>query len=137
MTETRRIRALSRSTRQRLGLRTALGRHPLRLIVLDDPWDGLDPDDARWLSSMLETKRDRGAAIVLSSPRLSDLAGVCDKYLFLTGTTPVLVRAHDISRSGTVTAEQLLSAFDRCRDHPTTAIALTDGLVRSRGGEQS
>ena len=88
MTETRRIRSLSRSTRQRLGLRTALGRHPLRLIVLDDPWDGLDPDATRWLSSTLETKRDRGAAVVLSSPRLSDLAGICDKYLFLTGTTP-------------------------------------------------
>jgi hypothetical protein len=68
---------------------------------------------------------------VLSSPRLSDLAGICDKYLFLTGTTPMLVRAHEISRSGAVTAEQLLHAFDRCRDQPTTAIALTDGRVGS------
>jgi ABC-2 type transport system ATP-binding protein len=130
MTEARPIRALSRSTRQRLGLRTALGRHPLHLIVLDDPWDGLDPDASRWLSSTLETKRDRGAAVVLSSPRLSDLAGICDKYLFLASTTPMLVRAHEISRSGTVTPQQLLDAFDRCRDHPTTAIALTGGPVR-------
>lgn len=136
MTEARRIRSLSRSTRQRLGLRTALGRHPLRLIVLDDPWDGLDPDATRWLSSTLESKRDRGAAVVLSSPRLSDLAGICDKYLFLTGTTPTLVRAHEISRSGAVTAEQLLEAFDRCRDQPTTAIALRDGRVRSSESDE-
>jgi ABC-2 type transport system ATP-binding protein len=127
VTDQRRIRALSRSTRQLLGLRTALGRHPLRLIVLDDPWEGLDPDATRWLSATLEAKRDRGAAVVLSSPRLHDLAGVCDKYLFLTGAVPTLVRAHDIARSGLVSAEQLVDAFDRARDHATGTIALTDG----------
>ena len=129
MMESRRIRALSRSTRQRLGLRTALGRHPLRLIVLDDPWEGLDLDATRWLSSALELKRDRGAAIVLSSHRLPDLAGICDKYLFLTGAVPTVVRAHDIARSGMVTAEQLLEAFDRCREQPTAVVAASDGLA--------
>jgi len=127
MTDRRRIRALSRSTRQLLGLRTALGRHPLRLIVLDEPWEGLDPDATRWLSATLEAKRDRGAAVVLSSHRLHDLAGVCDKYLFLTGAVPTLVRAHDLAPSGLVSAEQLVDAFDRARDHATAAIALTDG----------
>ena len=71
------IRALSRGTRQLLGLRTVLGRQPLGLIVLDEPWEALDPDAARWLSTALETKRDRGAALVLSSHRLHDLAGFC------------------------------------------------------------
>jgi ABC-type multidrug transport system ATPase subunit len=132
MTERRRIRSLSRSMRQLLGLRTALGRHPLRLVVLDDPWEGLDPDATRWLGSTLEAKRDRGAAVVLSSPRLADLAGLCDKYLFLTGTVPLLLRAHEIARTGTVSAEQLLEAFHRSREHPTAAIALTDGLARYR-----
>ena len=77
--ESRRLRTLSRGTRQLLGLRTVLGRHPLGLIVLDEPWEGLDPDAGRWLSTMLETKRDRGAAVVLSSHRLHDLAGLCDR----------------------------------------------------------
>ena len=74
-----------------------------------------------------EAKRDRGAAIVLSSHRLHDLAGLCDKYLFLTGAVPALVRAHEIARSGLVSAEQLIDAFDRARDHATAAIALSDG----------
>ena len=127
MTDRRRIRALSRSTRQLLGLRTALGRHPLRLIVLDEPWEGLDPDATRWLSATLEAKRDRGAAVVLSSHRLHDLAGLCDKYLFLTGAVPALMRAHEIAQSGLVSAEQLIDAFDRARNQATTAIARTDG----------
>jgi ABC-type multidrug transport system ATPase subunit len=125
--ERRRIRTLSRGTRQLLGLRTVLSRPHLGLVVLDEPWEALDVDGSRWLSRTLDAKRDRGAAIVLSSHRLHDLAGVCDKYLFLTGAVPTLVRAHEIARSGLVSADQLIVAFDRARDHATTAIALTDG----------
>jgi ABC-type multidrug transport system ATPase subunit len=109
------IRALSRGTRQLLGLRTVLGRQPLGLIVLDEPWEALDPDAARWLSTTLETKRDRGAALVLSSHRLHDLAGFCDSYLFLLPHSARLVHAHDISPAGPVTAAQLADVFDKLR----------------------
>jgi ABC-type multidrug transport system ATPase subunit len=115
MAERRRLRLLSRGTRQLLGLRTALGRQQLRLVVLDEPWEGLDPDAARWLSTMLETKRDRGAAVVLSSHRLHDLAGLCDAYLFLFNQTATLMKAHEISSVGPVTAATLIDAFDRLR----------------------
>ncbi len=111
----RRLRALSRGTRQMLGVRTVLGRQPAGLIVLDEPWEGLDPDAARWLSAALETKRDRGAAIVLSSHRLHDLAGLCDAYLFLFASRAVLLQAHEISPVGPVTAAVLTEVFDRLR----------------------
>jgi ABC-2 type transport system ATP-binding protein len=109
------LRALSRGTRQLLGLRTVLGRSPLGLIVLDEPWEGLDPDAARWLSAMLETKRDRGAAVALSSHRLHDLAGFCDSYLFLLPQQVTLVQAHTIAPAGTVTPALLTEVFDRLR----------------------
>ena len=70
---------------------------------------------------------------MLSSHRLHDLAGVCDKYLFLTGAVPTLVRAHDLARSGVVSAAQRIDAFDRARDHATTAIALADGRPAADG----
>jgi ABC-type multidrug transport system ATPase subunit len=76
--ERRPIRTLSRGTRQLLGLRTVLGRHPLAVILLDEPWEGLDTDAARWLSGTLEGKRDKGCAIALASHYLQDLAGLCD-----------------------------------------------------------
>lgn len=114
-TDTRPIRALSRGTRQLLGLRTALGRQPLGLIILDEPWEGLDPDAARWLSTMLETKRDRGAGVVLSSHRLHDLAGLCDMYLFLLPRQAMLVQGHEIAQGAVVTADLLAAAFDRLR----------------------
>jgi ABC-2 type transport system ATP-binding protein len=113
--ERRRIRTLSRGTRQLLGLRTVLGRYPLDLIVLDEPWEALDPDGARWLSASLETKRDRGTALVLSSHRLHDLAGMCDAYLFLLPNNAVLMKAHDIAPVGPVTAALLTDLFERLR----------------------
>ncbi len=114
----RRIRALSRGTRQLLGLRTALGRQPLGLVVLDEPWEGLDPDAARWLTTTLEAKRDRGAAVVLSSHRLHDLAGLCDAYLFLLTHRAVLLKAHEVAAVGPVTPALLLDTFDRLRGGP-------------------
>jgi ABC-2 type transport system ATP-binding protein len=122
-TERRRIRALPRCSRQLLGLRTELGRHPLSLILLDEPWDGLDPDGVRWLNATLETKRDKGAGIVLSTRRLDELAGLCDKYLFLTPAAPFLFRAQDIEDDGRITAARLHEVFDMARNEPTAAIA--------------
>lgn len=121
--DTRRIRTLPRGARQLLGLRTELGRHPLSLVVLDEPWEGLDADAARWLNATLEAKRDRGAAVVVSSRRVEDLAGICDKYLFLTSYAPFLLDAHEIEPVGTVTAARLIEVFDSIRSEPT-AIAL-------------
>lgn len=111
----RRMRTLSRGDRQLLGLRTALSRANLRVVVLDEPWEGLDPDASRWLSTVVESKRDRGAAIVLSSHRLHDLAGVCDAYLFLVNRQAIVLRAHEISPVGPVTAAVLMDVFDRLR----------------------
>jgi ABC-2 type transport system ATP-binding protein len=122
-TERRRIRALPRCSRQLLGLRTELGRHPLSLILLDEPWDGLHPDGVRWLNATLETKRDRGAGIVLSTRRLEELAGLCDKYLFLTPAAPFLFRAQDIEEDGRITPARLHEVFDMVRNDPTATIA--------------
>ncbi len=111
----RRLRALSRGTRQLLGLRTILNRHALSLVVLDEPWEGIDPDGARWLSTTLELKRDRGAGVVLASHRLQDLAGLCDAYLLLLPHESIVVKAHEIDPMGVVTPALLVDLFDRLR----------------------
>ena len=110
------LRALSRGGRQLLGLRTVLSRHALQLIVLDEPWEALDTESSRWLSTTLESKRDRGASVVVSSHRLHDLAGFCDEYLFLMPHDAQLLKAHEIARVGPVTAAILTETFDRLRD---------------------
>jgi ABC-2 type transport system ATP-binding protein len=111
--ERRRIRTLSRGTRQLLGLRTVLSRAHLALVVLDEPWEGLDVDGTHWLSRTIEAKRDRGAAVVLASHDPNDLAGVCDLYLFLVNRRGSLFKAHELSSTGPVTPAVLASMLDR------------------------
>jgi ABC-2 type transport system ATP-binding protein len=111
--ERRRIRTLSRGTRQLLGLRTVLSRPGLGLVILDEPWEALDPDGSKWLSRTLEGKRDRGAAVVLASHDLHDLAGVCDAYLFLVNHRGAVWKAHELSPAGPVTAALLAEMLER------------------------
>lgn len=124
-TERRPIRVLSHGSKQLLGLRTVLSRQPLQLVVLDEPWEGLDTEGARWLSATLEAKRDRGAAVVVSSHRLHDLAGLCDAYLFLMPHQATLLKAHEIARVGPVTAALLADMFDKLRDRTMTIVRET------------
>ena len=121
-TERRPLRVLSHGSKQLLGLRTVLSRQPLQLIVLDEPWEGLDAEGSRWLSATLESKRDRGAAVVVSSHRLHDLAGLCDAYLFLMPHRATVLKAHEIARVGPVTAALLSDTFDKLRDRTMTIV---------------
>ncbi len=76
---------------------------------------GPGPCGARWLSGLLTSKRDRGSAVVVSSHRLHDLAGICDAYLFVVNHRATYVRAFELSPVGPVTAAVLTGTFDRLR----------------------
>lgn len=119
--DNRAARIMSRGTRQLLGLGTVLTVPDLDLIVLDEPWEGLDPDAARWLSSVITARRDGGACVLVSSHRLHDLAGVCDRYLFLDQGRLTEVATADLAPDGIVTADALLAAFDALRQRPGAA----------------
>ena len=120
--ERRRIRTLSRGTRQLLGLRTVLSPPHLGLVILDEPWEALDPDASRWLSRTLEAKRDRGAALILASHDLHDLVDVCDSYLFLVNRAGTVWKAHELSSSGPVTAAILADVLERLQADATAPL---------------
>jgi ABC-type multidrug transport system ATPase subunit len=81
--ESRRIGALSRGTRQILGLRIALQGPPPDILRLDEPWDGLDPPAARRLTEGIRDWGAAGAAILISSHRLHDLDDVAGRFVVL------------------------------------------------------
>jgi ABC-type multidrug transport system ATPase subunit len=113
--ENRPFRLLSRGTRQLMGLRTSFSVSGIRLFVLDEPWEGLDPDASRWLTEAMRARRDAGVTILVSSHRLHDLAGVCDRYVFLDRGFATIVAGEAVARNGVVTGDGLLAAFDAVR----------------------
>ncbi len=83
-----RIRGFSLGMRQRLGLAAALLTRP-RLLVLDEPANGLDPIGTRHVHRVLTRLAANGTAVVLSSHRMDDLAALCSDVTLLAGGSVV------------------------------------------------
>jgi ABC-2 type transport system ATP-binding protein len=79
-----RIKHFSKGMRQRLGIATALINDP-ELLLLDEPYGGLDPVGRRQLRELLLTLKDRGKTILLSSHIVPDVEAVCDRVGILSG----------------------------------------------------
>jgi ABC-2 type transport system ATP-binding protein len=77
-----RVRGFSLGMRQRLGLAAALLTTP-RLLVLDEPANGLDPAGTRHVHRVLTRLAAHGTSVVLSSHRMDDLAALCSEVTIL------------------------------------------------------
>ena len=75
-------RRLSQGNRQRLGLAAALAHDPT-LIVLDEPTNALDPAGVILLRNSLRRRADAGAAILVSSHHLDEVARIADNISLL------------------------------------------------------
>lgn len=71
-----RVRGFSLGMRQRLGLAAALLTRP-RLLVLDEPANGLDPAGTKHVHGVLTRLAAEGVAVVLSSHRMGDVEALC------------------------------------------------------------
>jgi heme exporter protein A len=76
------VKELSRGMRQRLSLARALVARP-RLLLLDEPFTGLDREGRAQLLSILATSRDGGCIIVLSTHALDLPVDRVDRVLVL------------------------------------------------------
>jgi ABC-2 type transport system ATP-binding protein len=70
------VRGFSLGMRQRLGLAAALLTKP-RLLVLDEPSNGLDPAGKKYVHDVLTQLAADGATVVLSSHRMDDIEALC------------------------------------------------------------
>jgi ABC-2 type transport system ATP-binding protein len=76
------VRGFSLGMRQRLGLAAALLTKP-RLLVLDEPANGLDPAGKRHVHQTLGKLAADGATVILSSHRMDDLEELCSEVTIL------------------------------------------------------
>ena len=68
--------------RQRLGLAAALLGDP-KVLVLDEPANGLDPQGIRWLRDFLRNLAAEGRAILVSSHVLAEVAQTADDVVVI------------------------------------------------------
>ena len=78
----RKVSAFSSGQRQRLALAAALLREP-RLLIVDEPTTGLDPQGIVDLHLILRSLAEAGAAVLLSSHDMAEVELMCDDVTIL------------------------------------------------------
>lgn len=78
-----RLAQLSLGMTQRVGIAQALLGDP-RVLILDEPANGLDPHSIRWLRQFLRTQADEGRAVLVSSHLLGEMEQLADTVVVLS-----------------------------------------------------
>jgi ABC-2 type transport system ATP-binding protein len=73
---------LSRGMQQKAQV-VATVLHEPDLLILDEPFQGLDPVNAELLRGIVLAQRDRGAAVVMSTHRMEEAEALCDRILLI------------------------------------------------------
>ncbi|MGW2939151.1 ABC transporter ATP-binding protein [Streptomyces sp. NPDC001156] len=111
--------------RQRLGVAASLVRDP-RLLILDEPANGLDPAGIRDMRALVKRLASSGLTVLLSSHDMGEVEQICDDV--------TIMRTGTVAYHGSIAAlrEQAPAQAHRIT---TTDDAATEKLVRARGLE--
>jgi ABC-2 type transport system ATP-binding protein len=110
-----RVGTYSQGMRQRLGIAAALLRNP-RLLVLDEPTNGLDPAGMRDVRGLVQRLAGEGITVLLSSHLLAEVEEVCTRVAII--------------RQGSIAYEGSLEGL-RARAATTYRLRVTD-VARAR-----
>lgn len=78
----RRIKDASRAVRRRVQVAVALSGDP-RHVLLDEPLEGLASEDREWMRRIIRRTARSGSAVVVTAPRLRDVATLADHVITL------------------------------------------------------
>jgi ABC-2 type transport system ATP-binding protein len=78
----KRVGQYSLGMRQRLGIAQALLGDP-RVLVLDEPANGLDPEGIFWMRELLREFADRAGTVLLSSHLLREIEAIADQLVVI------------------------------------------------------
>ncbi|MEU9116095.1 ATP-binding cassette domain-containing protein [Streptomyces sp. NPDC048483] len=126
------VATYSLGMRQRLGIAAALLTEP-RLLILDEPTNGLDPLGTAQLRRLLRTLTSDGVTVLISSHQLNELDATCDHFVFLhQGTT---LFQGDRNALGASQRPSVEAAPEHPTQLPELADAFTEAGYRARRHE--
>ena len=95
----KRLDTLSKGNQQKIQLVTALAHDP-QIIILDEPFSGLDPVNAMLLKDVVREEIERGKIVLFSSHQMNYIEEFCDHIAILHGGHVALTGAlYDIKRN--------------------------------------
>lgn len=85
----RKIKELSKGNQQKIQFITAILHKP-KLLILDEPFSGLDPINVELFKKMILKLANEGSIIIFSSHRMEHVELFCEKLMILLNGKPVL-----------------------------------------------
>ncbi|MGI6368958.1 MAG: ABC transporter ATP-binding protein [Anaerolineae bacterium] len=83
------VEALSRGMGQKAQF-VAAAQHEPDLVIIDEPFSGLDPVNTAVIRSLIYSMRDRGAAVIMSTHQMHQVEEMCQRILLIDRGRPVL-----------------------------------------------
>lgn len=97
--KTDKIKSLSKGNQQKVQLIATLIHEP-KLIILDEPFSGLDPVNAELLKNGIIELKAKGSCVIFSSHNMDNVEKICDHLIMLRdGRTVLNGKVHDIRES--------------------------------------
>ena len=90
----KKVQALSRGMNQLAQFASALLHQP-DLVILDEPFSGLDPINVQVMKEIIHEQQQRGAAIIFSSHNMEDVEEMCERVVLVSGGAVLLYGALD------------------------------------------
>ena len=95
----RRLDTLSKGNQQKIQLITALAHDP-HIVILDEPFSGLDPVNAMLLKDVVKEQIAKGKIVLFSSHQMNYIEEFCDNIAILRdGQVALAGDLHDIKRN--------------------------------------
>ena len=95
----KRLDTLSKGNQQKIQLITALAHNP-QIIILDEPFSGLDPVNAMLLKDVVKEQIEKGKIVLFSSHQMNYIEEFCSKIGIINNGEMVLQGSlHDIKRN--------------------------------------
>jgi ABC-2 type transport system ATP-binding protein len=129
----RRVKGYSMGMRQRLAIASALLGDP-KVLILDEPTNGLDPEGIRWFRQLLRHQASEGRTVLVSSHLLSEVAQSVDDVIVLARGQLRARGSLDevLGQGGGETVTQVRSPY---RDHMAAALEKRGHKSQSRDAE--
>lgn len=97
--KTDRVKSLSKGNQQKVQLIATLIHEP-KLIILDEPFSGLDPVNAELLKDGIIELKKNGSCVIFSSHNMDNVEKICDDLIMLrNGKTVLNGKVHEIRES--------------------------------------